>query len=102
MTISNITNLSTFTNDLKAYQSTRKAVSNRMYTILNWLVILLTTCSIAIAGSYAWGLGEGIPQSIILTLTAVGIEIALVFFSSVMYPRFVMSVFGLLAGLGVS
>ena len=72
-----------------------------MYTLLHSLVILLTGCSICIAGAYAWGLGEGVPQSAILTATAVGIEVALVFFAAVMYPKPVMAIFGLIAGVGV-
>jgi hypothetical protein len=46
-------------------------------------------------------LGEGAPQSAILTATAVGIEVALVFFAAVMYPKPIMAVFGLVAGVGV-
>jgi hypothetical protein len=72
-----------------------------MYALLHSLVILLTGCSICIAGAYAWGLGEGVPQSAILTATAVGIEVALVFFAAVMYPKPIMAVFGLVAGVGV-
>lgn len=86
---------------IDSYQNDRRAVSDRMYTLLHCLVILLTGCSICIAGAYAWGLGEGVPQSAILTATAVGIEVALVFFAAVMYPKPVMFVFGLIAGVGV-
>jgi hypothetical protein len=46
-------------------------------------------------------LGEGVPQSAILTATAVGIEVALVFFAAVMYPKPIMAIFGLIAGVGV-
>ena len=86
---------------IDSYQTDRRAVSDRMYTLLHSLVILLTGCSICIAGAYAWGLGEGVPQSAILTATAVGIEVALVFFAAVMYPKPIMAVFGLVAGVGV-
>lgn len=86
---------------IETYQTDRRAVSDRMYTLLHSLVILLTGCSICIAGAYAWGLGEGAPQSAILTATAVGIEVALVFFAAVMYPKPIMAVFGLVAGVGV-
>jgi len=86
---------------IDSYQTDRRAVSDRMYSLLHCLVILLTGCSICIAGAYAWGLGEGVPQSAILTATAVGIEVALVFFAAVMYPKPVMAIFGLIAGVGV-
>lgn len=86
---------------IETYQTDRRAVSDRMYTLLHSLVILLTGCSICIAGAYAWGLGEGVPQSAILTATAVGIEVALVFFAAVMYPKPIMAIFGLIAGVGV-
>lgn len=89
------------TDVISEFQAERRAVSNRIYTLLHALVTLLTGCSVCIAGAYAWGLGEGIPQSAILTATAVGIEVALVFFAAVMYPRVVMAVFGLIAGVGV-
>jgi hypothetical protein len=86
---------------IDSYQTDRRAVSDRMYALLHSLVILLTGCSICIAGAYAWDLGEGTPQSAILTATAVGIEVALVFFAAVMYPKPIMAIFGLVAGVGV-
>lgn len=90
-----------FTSRLESFRSSRIPISDRMYRLLHGLVVLLTTCSISIAGAYAWGLGEGTSQSLILGATAVGLEVSLVFFAATMYPRLVMWLFGLIAGLGV-
>ena len=77
----------------------KKKVSEGMHTFLRCLVTLFTTCAVAMAASYAVQLGETIVFKIVIILAAVGIECAVVFFSAVIYPRWVLGLNQLIAGV---
>lgn len=93
--------ITSFDTELSRYTAERKQVSDRLYHFLHTLVGVMALCSIAFAASYAWSLGESLFFRIIITGAAAGIECSLIFFAAAMYPKIVLKVFGVTAGLGV-
>lgn len=76
----------------------RKQVSNGMYLFLRILVVIFTSCAVAMAASYAWQLGESWFFKAVIVASAVGLELAIVFFSAVIYPAPFLSINKLIAG----
>jgi hypothetical protein len=90
---------SDFDSALGKFLQGKRKVSEGMHTFLRCLVTLFTTCAVAMAASYAVQLGETIVFKIVIILAAVGIECAVVFFSAVIYPRWVLGLNQLIAGV---
>jgi hypothetical protein len=87
-----------FEDALKSFLKGRKSVSYSMYLFLRLLVFLFTSCAVAMAGSYAVQLGETPLFKAVIIATAVGIELAVVFFSAVIYPNWFLKLNQILAG----
>jgi hypothetical protein len=100
MSISIVSGLeSDFDSALGTFLQGKRKVSEGMHTFLRCLVVLFTTCAMAMAASYAVQLGETTIFKAVIILTAVGIECAVVFFSAVIYPTWVLSLNQLIAGV---
>jgi hypothetical protein len=88
-----------FDTALRTFLHGKRKVSEGMHTFLRCLVVLFTTCAVAMAASYAVQLGETTIFKAVIILTAVGIECAVVFFSAVIYPKWVLGLNQLIAGV---
>jgi hypothetical protein len=88
-----------FETALGEYTKGRKRVSDGMYSFLRALVYLFTTCAVTMAAFYGMQLGESLLFKVVIVLTAVGIECAVVFFSAVIYPEGVITVAKVLSGV---
>lgn len=87
-----------FDTALKAFLAGKRKVSSNMHRFLQCLVILFTSCAVAMAASYATQLGETLLFKVVIIATAVGIEAAVVFFSAIIYPRWVLWMNQMIAG----
>jgi hypothetical protein len=77
----------------------KKKVSPWLHTFLQLLVFLFTSCAVMMAASYAVQLGETPLFRGVIIATAVGIEVAVVFFSAVIYPRWFLAANQVVAGV---
>jgi hypothetical protein len=77
----------------------RNLVSEGMHAFLRSLVILLTSCAVAMAAFYGIQLGESWWFKLVIVLTAVCIECSIVFFSAVIYPKGVITSAQIVAGV---
>jgi len=87
-----------FDTALGTFLKGKRKVSPGMHSFLQCLVVLFTSCAVAMAASYAVQLGETPLFKGVIIATAVGIEAALVFFSAVIYPSWVLWFNQLIAG----
>jgi hypothetical protein len=87
-----------FESALTEFLKGKKRVSPWMYSFLRALVFLFTSCAVMMAASYAVQLGETPLFKGVIIATAVGIELAVVFFSAVIYPKWFLKLNQILAG----
>jgi hypothetical protein len=88
-----------FDNALGTFLKGKKKVSPKMQTFLQILVFLFTSCAVMMAASYAMQLGESLLFKGVIIATAIGIELAVVFFSAVIYPNWFLKLNQILAGI---
>lgn len=87
-----------FDTALTNFLSGKKRVTPWMHTFLQFLVFLFTSCAVSMAALYAVQLGESPWFKGVIIATAVGIELAVVFFSAVIYPKWFLSLNQIIAG----
>jgi len=88
-----------FDTALSKFMKGKKRVSPWLHVFLQLLVFLFTSCAVAMAASYAVQLGETPFFKGVIIATAVGIEVAVVFFSAVIYPRWFLWLSQVFAGV---